>query len=59
MDADRQVEKMWTEEQKRALAAKLRAHEDIYTDLGPSAVEPKPEPKPQYFPPPKKKITSI
>ena len=55
MDADRQVEKMMSEEQKRALVEKLRMHEDMKTDLGPSAVEP----KPQYFPPPKKKVTSI
>ena len=59
MDADRQVEKMMSEEQKKALIEKLRMHEDIYTDLGPSAVEPKPEPKPQFFPPPKKRATSI
>jgi hypothetical protein len=53
MDADRQVEKMWTEEQKKALAAKLRMHEE-------AGMTPVPEPKPQYFPPPpKKKVTSI
>lgn len=54
MDADRQVEKMiLTEEQKKALAAKLRAHDEI-------GLQPVPEPKPEFFPPPKKpKLTSI
>ena len=55
MDADRQVEKMMSEEQKKALIEKLRMHEDMKTDLGPSAVEP----KPQYFPPKRKINTSI
>ena len=52
MDADRQVEKMLTEEQRKALAEKLRMHEE-------AGMTPIPEPKPQFFPPPKKKITSI
>ena len=57
MDADRQVmqneEKEWTEAQRRALAEKLRLHEE-------AGMTPVPEPKPQFLPlPPKKKITSI
>jgi hypothetical protein len=59
VDADRQVEKMMSEEQKKALIEKLRMHEDLKTDLGPAQVIPDPEPKPQFFPPPKKKVTSI
>jgi len=53
MDADRQVEKMLTEEQRKALAEKLRMHEE-------AGMTPVPEPKPQFFPPKKKNvITSI
>jgi hypothetical protein len=53
MDADRQAEKnALTEEQKRALVDKLRMHEE-------AGMTPIPEPKPQFFPPPKKKVTSI
>jgi hypothetical protein len=52
MDADRQVEKMLTEEQRKALAEKLRMHEEAgMTPAKPKKPEfwPKPKPKDKYI----------